>query len=166
MTDAQGFTEPQRAGLEARIADQDRTLASMHSVEAALGAAAARRERPWRDDVLAALAELEAVTTEEYHNADQPDSLLSDLKRSQPRVRNRVRGVRLQYRQLLDAIISLRQELTNAEDATPDVADIRQRITWLLTALRHQRARESDLIYEAYFDAFKSDLGAARRPND
>ena len=29
---------------------------------------------------------------------------------------------------------------------------------WVLTALRHVRARESDLIYEAYYDAFRADL--------
>ena len=27
-----------------------------------------------------------------------------------------------------------------------------------MTALRHQRARESDLIYEAYYEAFRADL--------
>ena len=32
------------------------------------------------------------------------------------------------------------------------------RLAWLLTALRHQRARESDLIYEAYYDAFHTHL--------
>ncbi|MHB8294255.1 MAG: hypothetical protein ACYDH5_06420 [Acidimicrobiales bacterium] len=30
----------------------------------------------------------------------------------------------------------------------------------VLFGLRHQRARESDLIYEAYYDAFRADLGA------
>jgi hypothetical protein len=28
----------------------------------------------------------------------------------------------------------------------------------VLTALRHQRARESDLIHEAYYEAFKEEL--------
>jgi hypothetical protein len=40
-----------------------------------------------------------------------------------------------------------------------DFADLRERLAWLLTALRHQRARESDLIYEAYYEAFRADLG-------
>lgn len=35
---------------------------------------------------------------------------------------------------------------------------MRQRLGWVLTALRHQRARESDLIYEAYYEAFKAEL--------
>jgi hypothetical protein len=36
---------------------------------------------------------------------------------------------------------------------------VRQRLGWVLSAWRHQRAQESDLI-EAYFEAFKEDLRA------
>jgi hypothetical protein len=156
------FTPAQHAGLEIRRADQDRTLAAMHALEAALGAASPGRERPWRDDVAAALAALEEATRDEQSNAAQPDSLLSDVARTQPRLRNRVRGLRAQYGQLRDTIDSLRNELGDADDAVPDVSDLRQRLAWLLNALRHQRARESDLIYEAYYEAFNADLGDSR----
>lgn len=152
------FTEAQRAGLTARSADQDRTLAAMHQLEAALGAAASGRQGPWWRDVDAALAVLDTATADEEANAGRPDSLLSDIKRTQPRLRTRVRGVRAQYAQLRRALGELRDELADAQDAAADVADVRQRLAWLLTALRHQRARESDLIYEAYFDAFNADL--------
>jgi hypothetical protein len=152
------FTEAQRAGLSVRSADQDRTLAAMHQLEAGLEAAASGRPGPWWQDVTTALAVLDAATTDEESNAGRPDSLLSDIKRTQPRLRTRVRGVRAQYAQLRRALGELRDELNDAQDAPADVADIRQRLAWLLTALRHQRARESDLIYEAYFDAFNADL--------
>jgi hypothetical protein len=33
-----------------------------------------------------------------------------------------------------------------------------ERRAWVLAGLRHQRARESGLIYEAYYDAFRSDI--------
>jgi hypothetical protein len=36
-------------------------------------------------------------------------------------------------------------------------------MAWTLAALRHPRCRESDLIYEAYYEAFRTDLGADRR---
>jgi hypothetical protein len=36
-----------------------------------------------------------------------------------------------------------------SDDSETDIADVRHRLAWPLTALRHQRARESDLIYEA-----------------
>jgi hypothetical protein len=143
--------------FDARQVDQDRTLAAVHALEAALAAGAPGRELRWRDEVLGALSELERATSEEAANADLPDSLLSDIKRTQPRLRNRVRGVRAQYRQVRDAIESLRAELVEPDDAV-DFADIRERIGWVLMALRRRRARESDLIYEAYYDAFRADL--------
>ncbi len=153
-----GFTDQQRAGLEARQADRDRTLEAVHRVEAALSEAAPRREEPWRDAVLEALSDLEAATTEEAENAMQPDSLLSDLSRNQPRLRNRVRALRIQYAKVRDTIVSIREELERGDDAGIDYGDVRQRLGWVLSALRHQRARESDLIYEAYYDAFNVDL--------
>jgi hypothetical protein len=156
------FTDTQRAGLHLRKGDQDRTLEAMHELEAALGAAAPGRHAPWWRDVTAALEVLDDATRDEETNAQQPDSLLSDIKRTQPRLRSRVRGVQAQYRHLRRALGELRDEFTHADDDPAlDVTDIRQRLAWLLTALRHQRARESDLIYEAYFDAFNTDLSDA-----
>jgi DNA repair ATPase RecN len=153
------FTPEQRAGLESRRTDQDRTLAAIHELEEALESAAPGREAPWRDRVISALKVLDEATAAEGENAARADSLLSDVARTQPRLRNRVRGLRIRYRQLQDAIAALRRELDDAGEAPPDFADLRQRAGWLLTALRHQRARESDFIYEAYYDAFKADLG-------
>lgn len=155
------FTSDQRNGLRARRRDQDRTLEAMHRLEAALAEAAPRREVRWKAAVLGALGDLDAATAEEQANAERPDSLLADLARTQPRLRNRARAVRLQYRKVRDAIADLRHELeAHGDDEAIDYADLRQRLGWLLTALRHQRARESDLIYEAYFDAFNADLRA------
>lgn len=155
-------SEAQRAGAASRRFDRDATLDAMHRLEAALAVAAPGREMAWRDDVLTALGELDTVMSTEAANAAEPDSLLSDLRRSQPRLRSQARGVQLQYRQVTDAIAALRDELTvdradhrgTGDGDTPDVGDIRHRLAWLLMALRHQRARESDLIHEAYYDAF------------
>ena len=152
------FSPEQRAGLEARREDQDRTLEAMHRLEAALESASPGRESSWREKLVAALAIVDESTTGESDNAWRPDSLLSDIARTQPRLRNRVRGVRIQYQQLRDRIASLRREIDEAGDAGLDVADLRQRLAWILGALRHQRARESDLIYEAYYEAFRADL--------
>jgi hypothetical protein len=70
-----------------------------------------------------------------------------------------VRRRRTQNRQSQETISSLALEFEASEDAVVDVSDIRQRLAWLLTGLRHQRARESDLIYEAYSAALRTDLG-------
>jgi hypothetical protein len=157
------FTDQQRSGLHARQADQDRTLAAMHRLESALSEAAPMREGTWRDAVVEALIDLQAVTAEEAANAQRPDSLLSDLSRNQPRMRNRARALRLQYAKVRDTISSLLQELGARGEEGVDFSDVRQRLGWVLTALRHQRARESDLIYEAYYDAFKAELRSAER---
>jgi hypothetical protein len=165
MTSIQGqepargkLTATQRTRIEQHQADQDRTLLAMRQLEAALGAAAPRREQAWRGEVRTALAVLDEVTGHEADNAAQPDSLLSDIARTQPWLRNRVRGLRISYRQLHDGIASLRGEVDGAADSIVDYADLRQRLAWVLTGLRHQRARESDLIYEAYYDAFRLDI--------
>ena len=157
------FSQSQRAGLEVRQGDQDRTLAGIHRLEATLAAAAPGREHEWHSEVFAALVSLEEATAEEADNAQRPDSLLSDLARTQPWLRNRVRGVRLQYKQIRDWLGSLRREM-EATSGPADYAYIRQRLGWIMTGLRDQRARESDLIYEAYYDAFGTDL-PAEKPN-
>jgi DNA repair ATPase RecN len=151
------LSESQRAGLDARQADQDRTLAAMHRLEAALGSPASRPQ--WSQEVLAALTALDEATSDEASNAERPDSLLSDIARTQPRLRSRVHGVRAQYRQVRESVTSLRGEVKDSDPGSVDVADLRERLAWVTTALRHQRARESDLIYEAYYEAFRADLG-------
>ena len=102
------------------------------------GGAAAGRQHYWQEAVLSALAVLDEATSE-ADNADRPDSLLSDIARTQPRLRNRVRGVRLQYRQLQDAFGVLRQELDEHSGAASDFSDTRRRLGWLLTSLRRQQ---------------------------
>jgi hypothetical protein len=156
------FTGAQRAGLNARRLDQDRTLAAVHRLEAALSSAAPGREPAWRTDVAGALAVLDNATADEQRNAAQADSLLSDIARTQPRLRNRVRGLRATYQQLRDTIGALSDEMAQSGKGA-DVDDLRRRLGWLLTAVRHQRARESDLIYEAYYEAFHRDLEADAR---
>jgi hypothetical protein len=165
MTPAKGqepspdrLTQAQQHWAEQRAVDQDRTLAAMHQLEAALGAAAPRREQAWLGEVRRALGVLGEAAREEAGNAAQPDSLLSDIARTQPWLRNRVRGMRIHYRQLQEGIAALEDELDAAAGQAVDFTDVRQRLTWVLAGLRYQRARESDLIYEAYYDAFGSDI--------
>jgi hypothetical protein len=156
--DGEGFTSEQRSGLEARQLDQDRTLEAMHRLEGALSEAApaerprgARpRSRRW--------ACSKPRSPKEATNAEQPDSLLSDLARTQPRLLNRARALRLEYRKLCETIATLPHEIAEHSDSGVDFAHLRERLGWVLTALRHQRARESDLICEAYYEAFKVEL--------
>jgi hypothetical protein len=165
MPDHSTLTSSPLDGQASWRADQDRTLAAMHTLEAALGAAAPRRESSWRADVLAALVVLDEATDDEYANSTNPDSLLSDIKRTQPRLRTRVRGLRTHYAHLRQTLTAMRAELAKPDDDGTDFADVRQRLAWLLTAMRHQRARESDLIYEAYYDAYNTELSPHDDPH-
>lgn len=143
--------------LARRQIDQDRTLDAMRALEGALALPAPGRETAWREAVLGALAVLADATRLEATNAEMPDSLLSDLSRTQPHLRNRVRALRMQYRRLQDTIDYCRTEIAD-EVRGFEVTDIRKHLSRLLSDLRDQRSRESDLIYEAYYDAFRSDL--------
>jgi hypothetical protein len=132
----------------ARTLDQDRTLAAVQDLEAALSAAAPSRLAAWSDDVLTAIEALAAATAEEEANATEPDSLLSEIACTRPRFRHRVHGIRSQYRHVRETIETLREELgTGAGDL--DYTDVRHRLAWVLAALRYERAREADLIHEA-----------------
>jgi len=168
--DQDQLSEAHLERTERRQADQDRTLLAMQQLEAALGAAAPRREQAWLVQVCQALTVLAEAAREEAENAGQPDSLLSDIARTQRWLRNRVRGLRIHYRQLQDGITALQHELNGNVSDRVDFTDIRQRLGWILAGLRHQRARESDLIYEAYYDAFRTDLvteaNGSSRPAD
>jgi hypothetical protein len=156
MVSNERFTEQQRRGLAERRDDQDRTLGAMHTLESALESATFGREDRWRDDVLASLTTLLEAVADEGDGAAEPDSLLSDVARNQPWLRARVHGIRAHYRQLRETLEALISERPG--EGPVDFADLRQRIGWILSALRHVRGRESDLIYEAYFDAFEADL--------
>jgi hypothetical protein len=149
-------TEPQEAALKTRREDQDRTLSALQRLESAAGAAA--RAPHWHEDALAALAALDEATTDEQRNANEPDSLLSELLRNRPRLRPRVHGIRAQYGQIRDTVQSLLDEMTRSDPDALDIIDIRHRTERLASALRYQRSRESDLIYEAYYDTFDTEL--------
>ena len=69
-----------------------------------------------------------------------------------------MRSLRINYRQLRDAIAALQGELDATSGQAMDFTDIHQSVAWVLAGLRHQHGRVSDLIYEAYYDAFQTDL--------
>jgi hypothetical protein len=125
MREPAALTPSQLAGRDTRCADQDRTLAAIHDLEAALGAPAPGRESSWLAAVLAALIVLDEATDDEHANASQPDSLLADIKRTQPRLRTRVRGLQTQYAHLRHMISSIRAELATPADDDADFADVR-----------------------------------------
>ena len=150
------FTAEQRDALATRQTRHDRTLEAVHQLDAALVAAATGRVSVWRRNVADALELLADAVTMESRAQALPDSLLSDLARTQPRLRNRVRGLRGDFARLGRQINDALHTLCDTDDV--GIAETRMHLGRLIAALQLARARESDLIYEAYYDAFNRDI--------
>ena len=106
--------------------------------------------------MLLALRGLELAMQQQYANAD--DGLLADVVNDAPRLYPRVDRRKKEYRDLLSQVSHLREQFDGglATEEAPNFSEIRQRLGWLVTALRHHQSRENDLIFEAV----DTDLGA------
>jgi hypothetical protein len=80
---------------------------------------------------------------------DETNSLLNEIRRDDPRFGPRVHRLRAEQADLRIAITSLRDQLAPDAALPVDTADIRDRLASIARRLRTQRARESDLVYEA-----------------
>lgn len=140
-------------------AGRDVTLTALRRLEAAAGRAGTGREADWLDQVAADLAILEQAVKAESNEFVRVDSLLSMIARDYPRrFGSRIRQLREQHDDIADTISSLRGQLASMRnEETIDVPDVRQRLSWLLGAIRHRWGRETDLVYEA----IRLDLGHA-----
>lgn len=129
---------------------RERMLQAMHVLEAALARPAPRRRKAWRSAVAEVLKELEVIMQHQSGELSAQDGLMDELLHETPRLENRIQQLRHQYQDLLHQIRSLYEEFTSEEQTQfPDIADIRQRLSWLVVALRHFQSRETDLVYEA-----------------
>ena len=141
----------QREAFSASRADRDRTLDAIHSLETALARAAA-----WFAGVVADLEALEAAMAEERRELIRPDALLAMITAAHPRrFGPLVRNLQEQYADLIRQVASLRDQLAHAAGDQSVAGDLRQRASWIISALHHCRARQADLVY----DALEIDLG-------
>ena len=83
--------------------------------------------------------------------AEGPKGLFVALANELPRVAGRVERLRREHIDLLKQAEGLARMLAyHDKDERPNFGDIRQRAAWLLGALRHHQALETDLIYETF----------------
>lgn len=137
------------------LEDRDRTLVAMRSVEQALARAAGREK--WQEQVMAALRDLEAAMRSEHEELKRPDSLLALITGVHPRLFGpRIRSFNEQYDDISRQTASLRTQVETAERDDLDPDHLRHRVGWILNALNHCRARQTDLVFEA----LTLDLGA------
>ncbi len=136
--------------------DRERSLHALHELELRAGSPAPGRKVQWLGQVLHALDVLEEMLATQYENSADPDSILSDIQRDQPRLHNRVVQLRRDSRHLHEAVSRLHTQLETTPPDDINFVDVRQRLDRVATELRYHRAKEADLIYEA----FNVDLGA------
>jgi hypothetical protein len=122
-------------------------LSAMRALEVALAKPASCRETDWASLVLEELGALEDAMLRQLAELEGEDNTLAALARDQPRLLPRIQQLRQQYGDLVRQVSSLRDQFT--ADGAPQSEETRQRLAWILTALKHFQAKETDLMYEA-----------------
>jgi hypothetical protein len=139
------------AAIQASRDDRARMLKAMTALEASLASGAVSRQVAWQQRVTTALGVLEEAMKTQTQELTSGKGVLAEILDKAPRFERQVRHLRDQYADLARQINSLREQFTNDDDSEfPDVGEIRQRLAWLITAIRHFQARESDLLQEAF----------------
>ena len=142
------------------LADESRLtrthmLSAMRALEDALAKPASYRETEWASRVVEELTALEEAMLRQMAELEGEDNTLAALARDQPRLLPRIQQLRQQYGDLVCQVSALRAQLT--AEGSPKTEETRQRLTWILTALKHFQAKETDLMFEA----LQVDIGAA-----
>jgi hypothetical protein len=137
--------------FESSKTDRNRSLDAIHLLELHAGSAAPGRQQEWLDGIQHALETLRTALAEQADNSLGADSLLSTIPTEQPHLGPKIDRLRRRYQAISEEVGELHAELSAVVDPEAvDVADIRMALDHLATELRYQRARESDLVYEAY----------------
>ena len=145
------FPPVQDIYLEEGRSERVRILMAIHRAEAALTSPAPGREAQWKQDVHEALQLLRASLGEASRRGESAGGLIANLKPVGSRYFHRVDRLQREFDEMIrrcDATIEHLQ--SQGDEELVDYADTRQRITWLLTSMKHHQAREADLVYEAY----------------
>jgi hypothetical protein len=130
--------------------DRDRALEAMRTLEDAAGRAGRGRDQVWRDTVLAALRQLQEALDEQQASYASSASLMAQVGQDDRRLRTWVRQLHHRWSDLSATARTLTEALQTADLDDPSViADTREQLRWLMTALHHHRAREADLIFAA-----------------
>ena len=123
---------------------------TMHRLEACLGQAAPGRETKWLDEVHRALDLLLAAMSESEAVVYRDDGLIEEIKYTTPRLLSRIANLQDEFDGLATQAKTLREQLVEtSKRSNTAFADLRQRVDWLLSGLRHHQAKEVDLIFEA-----------------
>ncbi|HXV71316.1 MAG TPA: hypothetical protein VEB69_07945 [Acidimicrobiia bacterium] len=123
---------------------------ALEAIEAALDAPAPGRMADWIKTVIAALDALIAALAEQADHNRHPDSLLTQIADEQPRFSSQIAQLEDDLDELIAAEKALRSELTLSSELQPDQVRTRQLLADLDARYRVLRAREADLVFEAF----------------
>jgi len=143
---ASGVEDPQLPAVSR--SDRDRTLEAMHGLEEAVGRAAAGDLEGWTQTVRTALERLETAFIEQRASYEDPIGLMAEIAQDHPQLRTWVRQLRHRWIELEASARTLRQTLESSTDLHATY-EIRERVRWLMGAIRHHREREADLVFDA-----------------
>lgn len=142
--------QQRKAAVDDNRTQHVRLVFAIHRLEACLGQAAPGREQAWQDEVNAALDLLLVAMDESRDCVCRDDGLIEEIRVEKPFLANRIASLQAEFDGVVSQARALKRQLA---DADPNeqicVSDLRQRTSWLLTALRHHQAKEADLVYEA-----------------
>ena len=141
---------PLQVAAQTSWTDRNVSLDALHVLEAALAEPAPSRHPQWTNRVRVGLEALQNALDAQASGDNEASSLLSEIVVDEPRLLPRIERLRRQHSELRDRTQTILDELDAQTDHDHlDVADIRDRIAELARRLRHHRAQEADLIYEA-----------------
>ena len=145
------IADSQDALFEEGRSERVRILIASHRAEACLTAPAPAREPQWRDQVYQSLNLLRASLREASQRGESAGGLIADLKSTSDKYYHRVSRLQQEFDEMIRRCDATIEHLrSQGDEESIDYADIRQRVTWLLTSLKHHQAREADLVFEAY----------------
>ena len=131
-----------------------RLVFAIQRIEASLGHAAPGRESQWQEEVSKALDLLIAAMKESRDCVCRDDGLIEEIKIEKPFLMKRIKNLRAEFDGLFNQAAALQDQIKDAcnDQDTQQISfvDLRQRIGWLLSGLRHHQAKEADLIFEAF----------------
>lgn len=126
-------------------------LGAIHSLETALFAPAPGRERDWARQVIGRLREMHGELETHRREVEGADGLYEQLETVMPRAATRIQYLKDTNQSLIDRAELLEREVERiARSGVGAFMAVRSNATLLLGEMRHQQAREVDLMFEAF----------------
>jgi hypothetical protein len=119
-------------------------------VERSLSTAAHGRVAAWSKDLRDELTALSDALDQHVELTEASDGLLADIAAAAPRLTHRVDKAREDHVVLRAAVAKAIEALPPGDGGDAGVAQARDRVVELLTALVRHRHLGADLVYEAY----------------